>query len=139
MLTTAASLAATNSADDKLRTALLCKLVRVRLHIGKLLLNHVNASGDLLGTARSAAAVLEGAYDILTTHPQLLPSWMSHDEATGDPDGMDLDHEVSDDYDSLHVDVLRFAACANVYAENYAAGIRGVELLRKGLEKKNPS
>ena len=135
MLTTAASLAATNSADDKLRTALLCKLVRVRLHIGKLLLNHVNASGDLLGTARSAAAVLEGAYDILTTHPQLLPSWMSHDEATGDPDGMDLDHEVSDDYDSLHVDVLRFAACANVYAENYAAGIRGVELLRKGLEK----
>ena len=36
----------------------------------------------------------------------------------------------------LHVDVLRFAACANVYAENYAAGIRGVELLRKGLEKK---
>ena len=110
---------------------MLVRLISTRLQLGKASLAKPVEPDDNGGVSEAERAVimLEGTYDIATSH--LPASWSINTEGGDAPMAHDTVHA---NVDSMHVDILRHLAVANVQAEKYAAAKNCVEAISTGID-----
>ena len=99
-MTDAFSVATAADVNEANASAMLSKLVSVRLHIGKMALTRANKEngGDFVGNAKYAVMILEGAYDVLTNW--LPASWMHaelRNETRDGPETVQMEHDGEED------------------------------------------
>lgn len=110
---------------------MLVRLISTRLRLGKASLAKPVEPDDDGGVreAERAVTMLEGTYDILTSH--FPASWSINTEGSDVP----MEHDTAEaNVDSMHVDTLRHLAVANVQAEKYAAAKNCVEAMSTEID-----